>query len=118
MLGADNGVAIAATMALAEDAAAAPWAVEAVDDGRRGGRGCPGAFTLDPELISGQRPLNLDSEEDASPTVGPAPGALTNRSTFLRAARGGEEWLRRRVTVGGGRGGHSGRRHRARPGAT
>ena len=103
-LGADNGVAIAAMMALAEsDAPHGPLELlmtvaEEV--------GMAGAAELDPALIGGGVLLNLDSEEDATLTVGCAGGA----DTFVRleAPREpvGADALR--VTVSGGRGGHSG----------
>ena len=67
-----------------------------------------GAAELAPELISGSVLLNLDSEEDATFTVGCAGGV----DTILRLdgprepAGAGDVALR--VTVSGGRGGHSG----------
>jgi dipeptidase D len=103
-LGADNGVAIAAMLALDEEGAPhgplelLMTVAEEV--------GMAGAAQLDPELLTGRVLLNLDSEEDATLTVGCAGGA----DTVVRFAAPREpvpgELLR--VTVGGGRGGHSG----------
>jgi dipeptidase D len=103
-LGADNGVAIAAMLALAEsDAPHGPLELlmtvaEEV--------GMAGAAALDPALISGSVLLNLDGEEDATLTVGGAGGA----DTFVRleASREPASGAALRVTVSGGRGGHSG----------
>jgi dipeptidase D len=103
-LGADNGVAIAAMMALAEgDAPHGPLELlmtvaEEV--------GMAGAAELDPALISGSVLLNLDSEEDATLTVGCAGGADTFVRFEVPREPAGAEALT--VTVSGGRGGHSG----------
>ncbi len=104
-LGADNGVAIAAMMAQAEDRAAAHGPLELLMTVAEE-VGMPGAFALDPALISGSVLLNLDSEEDASLTVGCAGGADTVVS--FRAPRTPADGTPLRVTVGGGLGGHSG----------
>ena len=108
-LGADNGVGVAAMLALVEgageDAGHGPLELlmtvaEEV--------GMAGAADLSPELIGGSVLLNLDSGHDGTLTVGCAGGI----DTLLRldAAREpvapGDAALR--VTVSGGRGGHSG----------
>jgi dipeptidase D len=105
-LGADNGVAIAAMLALVEDGAPhgplelLMTVAEEV--------GMAGAADLDPELIGGSVLLNLDSEEDATLTVGCAGGADTIlRLDGPRAAHGPDE-VAFRVSVSGGLGGHSG----------
>jgi dipeptidase D len=106
-LGADNGVAIAAMLALVEDGAVAHGPLELLMTVREE-IGMAGAGELDPALISGSVLLNLDSEEDATLTVGCAGGADT--IVRFEAAREpvapGE--VACRVTVSGGRGGHSG----------
>ena len=103
-LGADNGVAIAAMLALVEDGAPhgplelLMTVAEEV--------GMAGAAELDPDLIGGSVLLNLDSEEDATLTVGCAGGADTVvRFEAPREPLGADAV---RVTVSGGRGGHSG----------
>ena len=105
-LGADDGVAIAAMLALVEDGTPhgplelLMTVAEEV--------GMAGAAQLDPELIEGRVLLNLDSEEDATLTVGCAGGADSIlRLDAPRAAVGADE-VSFRVSVSGGRGGHSG----------
>ena len=106
-LGADNGVAIAAMLALVEDGAAAHGPLELLMTVREE-IGMAGAAELDPALISGSVLLNLDSEEDATLTVGCAGGADTLvRFEAARVPVGPGE-VACRVSVGGGRGGHSG----------
>ena len=106
-LGADDGVAIAAMMALAEDYVAAARATAVADDGRRGGWPRRGQRPRR-VLIDGRILVNLDSEEDGTLTVGCAGGT----DTWVRVARprsaleAGETCLV--VTVSGGLGGHSG----------
>ena len=104
-LGADDGVAIAAMLALAEDRAAAHGPLELLMTVEEE-VGLGGAARLDPALISGTVLLNLDSEEDASLTVGCA-GSV---DTMVRydAPRSPVDEPLIRVTVAGGRGGHSG----------
>jgi len=104
-LGADDGVAIAAMLALAEDGAAAHGPLELLMTVEEE-VGLGGAARLDPALISGTVLLNLDSEEDASLTVGCA-GSV---DTMVRydAPRSPVDEPLIRVTVAGGRGGHSG----------
>jgi dipeptidase D len=104
-LGADNGVAIAAMQAIAEDPDAVHGPLEllmTVDEEV----GMSGALQLDPALISGTVLLNLDSEEDASLTVGCAGGADT--LVTFRGERAPADGQALRVSVGGCLGGHSG----------
>ena len=104
-LGADNGVAIAAMMAVAEDPAAPHGPLELLMTvAEEVGMG--GAAELDPALITGSVLLNLDSEEDASLTVGCAGGADT--LVTFGAPRSAAPGTPLRVTVSGGLGGHSG----------
>ena len=103
-LGADDGVAIAAMLAVAEDGAPhgplelLMTVAEEV--------GLVGARELDPALIDGTLLLNLDSEEDATLTVG-CSGSVDTVVHFgaPRAPVAEPLW---RVTASGGRGGHSG----------
>jgi dipeptidase D len=104
-LGADDGVAIAAMLALAEDAGAPHGPLELLMTVAEE-TGLSGAAALDPELISGTVLLNLDSEEDATLTVGCA-GSIDTIVRF-RAPRAAVEGPLLRVTASGGRGGHSG----------
>jgi dipeptidase D len=100
-------VAIAAMMAVAEE------------DGTPHGRlellmtvaeevGLAGAQALDPALVTGDLLLNLDSEEDGALTIGCAGSedhVLTLRAPAAPLPAAAEVL---RVTVAGGRGGHSG----------
>jgi dipeptidase D len=104
-LGADDGVAIAAMLALAEDAGAPHGPLELLMTVAEE-TALNGAAALDPELISGTVLLNLDSEEDATLTVGCA-GSIDTIVRF-RAPRAPADGPLLRVTASGGRGGHSG----------
>jgi dipeptidase D len=106
-LGADNGVAIAAMLALAEDGGAPHGPLELLMTVAEE-VGMAGAAELDPELITGSVLLNLDSEEDGTFTVGCAGGvdSIVRLDAPRTPAGAGEAALR--VSVGGGRGGHSG----------
>jgi dipeptidase D len=104
-LGADDGVAIAAMLALAEDPDAEHGPLELLMTVEEE-VGLAGAINLDPALLSGSALLNLDSEEDATLTVGCAGGVdATLRLDLPREPATGPLL---RVTVGGGLGGHSG----------
>jgi dipeptidase D len=106
-LGADNGIGLAAAMALAEDpdVVHGPLEILATVDEETG---LTGAKMLDASLVSGKILLNLDTEEDGAVYMGCAGGADTD--AFLKASR------RRallgsvpvKLSVRGLRGGHSG----------
>ena len=106
-LGADNGVAIAAMLALAEDAGAPHGPLELLMTVAEE-VGMAGAADLAPELITGSILLNLDSEEDATFTVGCAGGVDSIVRLDAPRAPVGADDVALRVTVAGGRGGHSG----------
>jgi dipeptidase D len=103
-LGADNGIGVAAAMAIA-------------DDGTEHGplelvftvseeQGLDGAKALDPLLVASRRLINLDGTSDEAITVGCA-GSV---HTYVRRSFDVEVPLRRglEVRVSGARGGHSG----------
>ncbi|HXV57480.1 MAG TPA: beta-Ala-His dipeptidase [Gaiellaceae bacterium] len=106
-LGADDGVAIAAMMALAEDPSLPHGPLELLMTVAEE-VGLEGANGLDPELISGSLLVNLDSEEDGRLTV----GCAGSTDTWIRVdAPRGEvppEWVILPVRASGGLGGHSG----------
>jgi dipeptidase D len=114
-LGADNGIAIALMLALAEDAGAAHPPLEflfTVEEEV----GVVGADNLDPGMLAGRTLINLDSEEDGVFTIGCAGGC----TVFLRLpvawepAGSGYEFFR--LQLSGLQGGHSGgdiHKHRA-----
>jgi len=77
-LGSDNGIGVAAAMAVAEDPQAVHGPLEllfTIDEET----GLTGAMQLDPKLLAGRTMLNLDTEEDARCTS----GALAGR-TLMR----------------------------------
>ena len=85
-LGADNGIGVAAMMALAEDPSLphGPLELLMTVGEEVGGEGV-GASGLDPSLVTGTTLLNLDSEEDGKLTVGSA--SSTDTSIRVEAAR-------------------------------
>ena len=106
-LGADDGVAIAAMMALAEDGSLPHGPLDLLMTVAEE-VGLEGANALDPALVGGSVLVNLDSEEDGRLTVGCA--GSTDTWVRIEAPRApadpGAATLS--VTVSGGQGGHSG----------
>jgi dipeptidase D len=108
-LGADNGIGIAAMMALAEDESLPHGPLELLMTviEEVGGAG-EGASGLDPSLVNGTTLLNLDSEEDGKLTVGSA----SSTDTEIRVQKPREPCtagaVSLSVSVSGGLGGHSG----------
>lgn len=105
-LGADNGVGLAAGMAIAEDPDAVHGPLELLCTVAEE-VGLDGAQALKPGFVSGKIMLNLDSEEDGAVYVGCAGGADTVAELKLERepAAGGQMLL---VKISGFRGGHSG----------
>ena len=106
-LGADDGVAIAAMMALAEDSSLSHGPLELLMTVAEE-VGLEGANNLDGSMLTGSTLLNLDSEEDGRLTVGCA--GSTDTWIHIDAARepAAEGAATLAVTVSGGQGGHSG----------
>ena len=106
-LGADDGVAIAAMMALVEDESAAHGPLELLMTVAEE-VGLEGANALDPSLVTGAILVNLDSEEDGRLTVGCA--GSTDTWLHIDAPRepADEDAVVLEVRVSGGQGGHSG----------
>jgi dipeptidase D len=106
-LGADDGVAIAAMMALVEDDSLPHGQLELVMTVAEE-VGLEGANALDGSLLTGSTLLNLDSEEDGVLTV----GCAGSTDTWIRVTGtrepAGPEASTVAVTVSGGQGGHSG----------
>jgi dipeptidase D len=106
-LGADDGVAIAAMMALAEDASL-PHGPLVLLMTVAEEVGLEGANGLDPALVQGSILVNLDSEEDGKLTV----GCAGSTDTWVRvegpreACDAGDVTLA--LSASGGLGGHSG----------
>jgi dipeptidase D len=106
-LGADDGVAIAAMMALVEDESLPHGPLELLMTVAEE-VGLEGANALDPSLVTGSILVNLDSEEDGKLTVGCA--GSTDTWIHVNALRepAAEGAVTLSVTVSGGQGGHSG----------
>jgi dipeptidase D len=108
-LGADNGIGIAAMMALAENESLPHGPLEllmtVVEE--VGGED-EGASALDPSLVSAATLLNLDSEEDGKLTVGSASSTNTSIRVELSREACGPGAVTLSVDVSGGLGGHSG----------
>ena len=106
-LGADDGIAIAAMMAIADDPSVAHGPLEMLMTTAEE-VGLEGAKSLDGTVFKGRLLLNLDSEEDGKLTV----GCAGSTDTFLRIS--GERgpvpagYAAMTVIASGGKGGHSG----------
>ena len=106
-LGADNGIGVAAALAVADDAAVEHGPLELLFTVSEE-KGLDGAKALDPALVSGRLLLNLDGTSDEALTV----GCAGSDHTLLRSplspqpVQAGNSTLR--VTLAGAKGGHSG----------
>ena len=106
-LGADNGIALAMMMVLAEDGAAPHPPLEllfTVDEES----GLIGAHKLDPTLVQGRILINIDSEDEGVFTIGCAGGEETLIRLPLSCTDLPAKAAYGRLVVGGLRGGHSG----------
>jgi aminoacyl-histidine dipeptidase len=106
-LGADNGIAIALALALAEDKSLKHPPLEllfTVDEET----GLTGANALTPDFISGDVLLNVDSEDEGIFTVGCAGGLNTTIKMPLRFSPLPDNMLTFSLVVDGLSGGHSG----------
>ena len=106
-LGADNGIGLAAAMALADDPAVVhgPLEILATVDEETG---LTGAKMLDASMLSGRILLNLDTEEDGAVYMGCAGGADTDAFLQTSRRRGLLGSVPVKLVVRGLRGGHSG----------
>lgn len=106
-LGADNGIAVAANLAIMEDKRLVHGPIEflfTVDEET----GLTGASHLEPGFVTSRILLNLDSEEEGEIYVGCAGGRDTEAqwpATFEASPKGLAPWS---ITIAGLRGGHSG----------
>ncbi len=108
-LGADNGIGVAAIMAVLAEKKKKYPAIEAlftIDEET----GMTGAFALQPGLMDGKILLNLDSEDEDEVTIGCAGGVDVNiANTYIEQSLAAKtKWLTYRLTVKGLKGGHSG----------
>jgi dipeptidase D len=108
-LGADNGIGIAAMMALAEDDSLPHGPLDLLMTVvEETGSEVEGASALDPSLVTGKTLLNLDSEEDGKLTVGSASSTNTSITVDKPREPCAPGALTLSVEVSGGLGGHSG----------
>ncbi|MBD5252273.1 MAG: aminoacyl-histidine dipeptidase [Bacteroides sp.] len=106
-LGADNGIGMAASLAILTDKSFEHGPIEAlftVDEET----GMTGAFNLGKDMISGSILLNLDSEDDAEIFVGCAGGIDTQAFFSYKRSFAPKDFLYFRINVEGLNGGHSG----------
>ena len=106
-LGADNGIAVATSLALIEDPDVQHGPLEmlfTVDEET----GLNGAFTLQPGFVKGKRMLNLDTEEEGAVYVGCAGGRDTLFTLRAKREKGKSRVPAFKVVIRGLRGGHSG----------
>lgn len=106
-LGADNGIAIAAAMAIIEDKSLEHGPLEflfTVDEET----GLTGANGLATNLMTSKTMLNLDSEEEGTFFVGCAGGRNTLISLKIDFDKPGDKYVPMALSVKGLRGGHSG----------
>jgi dipeptidase D len=106
-LGADDGIGVAAALAVAEDPEIAHGPLELLFTVSEE-QGLDGAKNLDPALVSGRLLLNLDGTSDKAITI----GCAGSWHTFTRLPLGlepiPEDHEVRDVVLSGARGGHSG----------
>ncbi|MDR3611429.1 MAG: aminoacyl-histidine dipeptidase [Ignavibacteriaceae bacterium] len=106
-LGSDNGIGVAAGLAVAEDINAEHGPLEllfTVDEET----GLTGADNLQPGFITGKYLLNLDSEEDGIFYVGCAGGIDTRGIFDIETEAAGDNTSAYELLVSGLKGGHSG----------
>ena len=106
-LGADNGIGVAAAMAVAEDSGVVHGPLELLFTVCEE-EGLEGAKALDPALVSGRLLVNLDGSSDDAITVGCAGSAHTFVRLPIAAAAASPLNRTVRIALSGGRGGHSG----------
>lgn len=106
-LGADNGIGMAAAMAVMIDKTLVHGPVEALFTVNEE-IGLEGAQNLGKDMITGSMLLNLDSEDDGEIFVGCAGGIDTTATFTYRRSFTPENFKYMRVSVSGLLGGHSG----------
>ena len=106
-LGADNGIGVAAAMAVLESTAIAHGPVEALFT-REEETGMTGALGLEPALLRGEILMNLDSEDEGELFIGCAGGMNATMNFPAERIAVPEGYCGVRLGVTGLRGGHSG----------
>ncbi|MFO7677799.1 MAG: aminoacyl-histidine dipeptidase [Thermoplasmatota archaeon] len=106
-LGADNGIGVAASLAILEDTALKHGPLEClftIDEET----GLTGAFALKSDMLKGKILLNLDSEDWGVLTVGCAGGGDSKIKLPIKRQRISDDLASLVVNISGLRGGHSG----------
>jgi len=106
-LGADNGIAMAFSLAILESHEIDHGPIEAlftVDEES----GLTGALHLDPSILDGTALINLDSEEEGILYIGCAGGVTTSGWIPIEWSPTPNDYTYHRLTITGLRGGHSG----------
>lgn len=106
-LGADDGIGIAASMAILASDSIEHGPLEClftVDEES----GMTGALGLQPGFLKGTILLNLDSEDEGEIFIGCAGGTDTVATFRYKTVRAKRNWIAFRVRIGGLQGGHSG----------
>jgi len=106
-LGADNGMGVAAAMAVLEATDIEHGPIEAlftIDEET----GMTGAFGLKPDVLKGDILLNMDSEDEGELYIGCAGGINANSSLQFAEVDAPKDYMNFKVTVSGLKGGHSG----------
>ena len=106
-LGADNGIGVAAAMAILDDNTLAHPRVECLFTVSEE-TGLDGARAVKKDFISGKTLINLDDEDEGYFCVGCAGGMDTVGTFKYRATRLPEGYVFVKFSIGGGQGGHSG----------
>ncbi len=106
-LGADNGMGVAAIMAVLEDNTLKHGPLEALITADEE-TGMYGAFGLKPGTVNGEILLNLDSEDEGELYIGCAGGMDVTATLEYKEVEPDKEDIAIQVTLKGLRGGHSG----------
>ena len=106
-LGADDGMGVAAIMAVMEDPNLKHGPLEALIT-KDEETGMYGAFGLSPETLKGDILLNLDSETEGELYIGCAGGLDITAELEYKEEPAAEGFVGRKITLKGMRGGHSG----------
>lgn len=106
-LGADNGLGVAAIMAVLEDSHLKHGPLEALIT-KDEETGMYGAFGLKPGTMKGEILLNLDSEDEGELYIGCAGGVNITATLEYKEETSAADCVARRITLKGLRGGHSG----------
>lgn len=106
-LGADNGLGVAAIMAVLEATDLKHGPLEALIT-KDEETGMVGAFGLKAGTLQGEILLNLDSEDEGELYIGCAGGIDFNAMLEYKEEAAPADWTARKITLKGLRGGHSG----------